>query len=140
MSKLIFNLLITITLTSCLAQSTIPEGLTDNLETDFMAYFPGQAIGMGKHIHYTVESNMLNIFPNNPKLTIIIHGFKTSKTFKMITSIKDALLNLQDKTLRPDVVVIVDWRSTSNVKFDFSAGYKTAAKNTETISKQIAYI
>lgn len=80
------------------------------------------------------------IFGDCKKVTFIVHGFKTN-TLEKFLKIKDALLTKLEQNLRPDVVVVVDWRDYSKLKkSDLFMGYKEAAQNANKIGSEVAHV
>ena len=80
------------------------------------------------------------IFGDCKKVTFIVHGFKTNTLDKFL-KIKDALLTKLEQNLRPDVVVVVDWRDYSKLKkSDLFMGYKEAAQNANKIGSEVAHV
>lgn len=80
------------------------------------------------------------IFGECKKVTFIVHGFKTNTLDKFL-KIKNALLTKLESNLRPDVVVIVDWRDYSKLKkSDLFMGYKEAAQNANKIGSEVAHV
>lgn len=80
------------------------------------------------------------IFGDCKKVTFIVHGFKTNTLDKFL-NIKDALLTKLEQNVRPDVVVIVDWRDYSKLKkSDLFMGYKEAAQNANKIGSEVAHV
>ena len=78
--------------------------------------------------------------PQNPKVTVIVHGFKTGRLFSFL-KVKDGLLNLPDSTYRPDVVIVVDWRPMAILNRNSKdLGYALAAKHAKEVGMEVAYL
>lgn len=90
-------------------------------------------------ISYLNVSSITSLIELNPRLTVIVHGFKT-KDLSAFYAIKDALFKLDDVSRRPSAVIVVDWREWAESAANFFAGYNTAAKNVYGIGNQLAYL
>lgn len=119
-------------------EDELPGLPTDNKPkfTSYSAHFPSKP---SSSYYQMNESYLSEQFPDNPRVTFIVHGFM-SANLSAYVSIKDALLSLNEIHLKPDVVVIVDWRKLSCIKCDLSIGYDKAAKNTRRVGREVAYV
>lgn len=117
-----------------------PESIEGIDEVTFTAYKSSEP-QTGYLFSYKNHNDFItNIFGNCKKVTFIVHGFKTNTLDKFL-KIKDALLTRLEPDLKPDVVVIVDWRDYSKLKkSDLFMGYKDAAQNANRIGSEIAHV
>ena len=117
-----------------------PEEIEGAEEVSFTAYKSSEP-GTGYLFSYKNHNDFITrIFGDCKKVTFIVHGFKTNTLEKFI-KIKDSLLTMLDPKLKPDVVVVVDWRDYSKLKkSDLFMGYKEAAQNANRIGSEVAHV
>lgn len=125
----------------------IDNGLDDLSDPDIEHFLEQNAIfnafvaknSAEKHIiSYLNVTSLTSLIPINPKVAVIVHGFKTND-LRQFFAMKDAFFTLNG-TSRPDVVIVVDWREYAESAANFFAGYSTAAQNTNGIGRQVAYL
>ena len=112
------------------------ENIITNQTAVFMSFVQDRVDGFNLDLNDT--KRMTELVPINPRLSVIIHGFKTS-TLRNFLKIKDGLFTLP-AIHRPDVVIVVDWRDDSEIKSNWNFGYKDAAVNANVIGREVSYL
>lgn len=116
-----------------------PDDMLTEQRCQFLAFFRHDLTQNGTLLFFNDTTELMKDIPDTPKVTVIVHGFKTN-TLRTFLKVKDALLNNAPEDMRPDVVIVVDWRTNSNLKRNLYFGYKDAALNTDSVGREIAYL
>lgn len=137
MLKLLKTLLLALLIAAVLCSASEDTEKESDL-ADFIAYAPN--LGKeGEKFHFKDEAKILTLFEKRDfRLAVLIHGFKSDLSFDIFPKLKDTFFSIPEDDLRPDYVILVDWRKQSNFKLDFSFGYVIAAQNTLIIGNQLA--